>query len=282
MARLVPGLFSFLRMGEIAAVRRGRCMAGHPARARGDDVRITTTDILKCVGVAAFLIDHTGVFFDPAEPWWRLLGRVAAPIFFFLVGFARTRRVPWTWFILGTALTITVGAWFGWPILNILLNFALLRGVVLPAVERHVMPQPWRMALLALLCMVAVDATDVILEYGTEGWLWAFAGQAQRRALESGDPFRTRMRDALLAAASVTYIVREVHDYAFDGWQTAILVGLVILLALRFAQFRRSDSGIPAPQPIPAIVRFCGRASLEIYALTLFGMQILAYGIGMQ
>jgi hypothetical protein len=68
---------------------------------------VTTTDVLKCIGVASFLIDHTGVFFDPAEPWWRLFGRVAAPIFFFLVGFARSRRVPWTWLALGAALTVS-------------------------------------------------------------------------------------------------------------------------------------------------------------------------------
>src|SRR5215207_3097947 len=66
---------------------------------------VTTVDLFKFAGVLSFLVDHYGLFFDPEDNWWRLVGRIAAPIFFFLVGFARNRTVPLSWVLLGLALT---------------------------------------------------------------------------------------------------------------------------------------------------------------------------------
>ena len=57
-------------------------------------VPVTTTDLLKLAGLTLVLIDHYGLFFDPNADWWRVVGRGAAPVFFFLIGFARTRTVP--------------------------------------------------------------------------------------------------------------------------------------------------------------------------------------------
>src|SRR3712207_6715418 len=104
---------------------------------------VTTTDLWKLLGLLFVLVDHYGLFFVEDQTWWRLFGRIAAPIFFFLIGFARTRTVPWTWIAFGAALTVmgyvTLGG-LKQITLNILLNFALLRLVVLPAVERSVIP----------------------------------------------------------------------------------------------------------------------------------------------
>jgi hypothetical protein len=150
---------------------------------------VTTTDLLKLVGIVFVFVDHHGYFFDPANPWWRLFGRVAAPLFFFLVGFARTRRVPWTWLAFGIPLTainaLEAGSLAG-TMVNILINFAILRALVLPAVERHVMDRPLAVALLVGGCLPLIPVTDGPLEYGVEGWLWAFFGLAHRLALEEG------------------------------------------------------------------------------------------------
>ncbi len=148
---------------------------------------ISTTDVLKLVGIILAFVDHHGFFFDPENMWWRLFGRGAAPIFFFLIGFARTRRVPWTWFALGILLT-AINAWTAeslWgTMVNIMINFALLRALVLPSVERNVMQQPLAVALLMAGCVLLIPVTDGPLEYGTEGWLWSFLGLAQRLSVE--------------------------------------------------------------------------------------------------
>src|SRR3954447_328831 len=75
---------------------------------------VTTTDLWKLVGLVLVLIDHWGLLFAD-DPSWRVVGRAAAPIFFFFIGLARTRQVPWSWVILGLGLTagreLDLGHW---------------------------------------------------------------------------------------------------------------------------------------------------------------------------
>ena len=66
---------------------------------------VTTTDAWKLFAIVFVLVDHYGLFFDSDEMWWRLFGRLASPVFFFFIGFARTRTVPWTWVAFGLVLT---------------------------------------------------------------------------------------------------------------------------------------------------------------------------------
>lgn len=50
-------------------------------------------DALKVLALFLMIIDHVGVFYFPENDYFRALGRGAAPIFLFLVGFAPSNRV---------------------------------------------------------------------------------------------------------------------------------------------------------------------------------------------
>jgi hypothetical protein len=255
-------------------------IADAPASAR--ERPVTTTDVLKCVAILLVLVDHHGFFFDSANPWWRLFGRVAAPIFFFLIGFAQTRRVPWTWLALGAALTAIDALKverLADTMVNILINFALLRAVVLPLVERHVMPKPVAVALLVGICVPLFPFTEARLEYGTGGWLWAFLGLAHRLALQDGTRQAVWTRNGIAAAAATAYILREVHVLGFTGLQTALLFPLIGGLCAVLLHFRREALAWQPPAPVAAILRFGGRFTLEIYGGTLFVSHAVAYAI---
>lgn len=243
---------------------------------------VTTTDLWKFVGLVFVLVDHTGLFFDPDENWWRVFGRLAAPVFFFFIGFARSRKVPWTWLAFGAALTLSdYIAAEGIPgtTVNILLNFALLRWLVLPLFERWIMPYPWWVAVAVAFCLPLIQITDTVLEYGAEGWLWALFGLAHRRSLENPDQKAILTRMGIGAATATAYVLREIHDYEFAGLEAAVLVVIVAALALLLARFRREPLAWRPPEPLAAVMRFCGRYSLEIYAISLLAMQLSAYGI---
>jgi hypothetical protein len=238
---------------------------------------VTTTDVWKFLGVVFVLVDHYGFFFDNDQDWWRVFGRLAAPIFFFFVGFARTRRVPGRWLVLGVLLTVAE-AWtedFEKFDLNILLNFALVR-LALPVVEQRIMPFPGRTALLALGIILLIRPVQPVMEYGAEGWLWALFGLSHRLALESATPRALWTRNALAGLVAPVYMIAEIIDYEFRLTTGAALVLCVAALAAALVRFRRSDLRQQPPELVAALLRFTGRYSLEIYAITLFAFIIVA------
>ncbi len=74
----------------------------------GSPVRkpIDLTDWLKTFAILFVVVDHVGLFFIEDDEWWRVVGRMAAPIFFFLIGFSRRESVPINWIVLGIILTV--------------------------------------------------------------------------------------------------------------------------------------------------------------------------------
>jgi hypothetical protein len=117
-----------------------------------------------------------------------------------------------------------------------------------------------------------------VLEYGAEGWLWALFGLSHRLALEARHSHSRWVRDGLAAAAALVYTPKEILDHGFGGAEGALLVGLIAALALALTLFRRADLSQQPPEPLAAVLRFCGRYSLEI-AATLLAMLITAYAI---
>ena len=244
--------------------------------------RVGTTDWWKLAGLALVLADHYGMFFDPDTDGWRVVGRVAAPIFFFLIGFARTRTVPWSWIVLGLTLTAvdtwTTGEGPGKINLNILINFAWLR-LVRPMVAEHVLGRPWRVAATALFAAAMIVPVQQVLEYGAEGWLWALFGATQARALETGAAADQRTRDGVALFTAGIYAYKEIADYAFEGEDALALVPLVAGLAFLLTRFSRAESALQPPAAVVPAVRWCGRHSLEIYAISLLAMQLVGYAI---
>lgn len=240
---------------------------------------ITTTDLLKFAGLAFVLADHTGLFFAPDEEWWRVFGRAAAPIFFFLIGFARTSSVPFTWLVLGAALTALdayVSNGLDDVTLNILFNFALIR-LVMPKVETHVLTSRAGAPALALFCAAMIPLAAVILEYGAEGWLWALFGLVTREAIAKASPHARLQRNLVGAFCVAIYLIVEMRDFEFETVQTITLCVLIVMLGLVLASFRRADAPFQAPAPIAHAFRWMGRRSLEIYAVSLFAMQLAGY-----
>ena len=239
--------------------------------------RVTTTDLWKLAGLVFVLVDHWGLYFDPDQDWWRVVGRLAAPIFFFFIGFARSREVPWTWVVFGLILTAmetwTSGDGLGRINLNILINFAYIR-LLLPEVERRIMPHPARVALLAAAIVLLIRPVQPVLEYGAQGWLWALLGLAHRRALEGESALQ---RNLLAALAASVYVVKEVLDYEFELPQALVLALLVAALTFLATRFRRAALPWRPPSPLAAALKIAGQRSLEIYAISLFAMMVIAY-----
>ena len=168
--------------------------------------------------------------------WWSIFGRLAAPIFFFLLGFARTsdrsgpldlaRRRPYPARKLdsrldlgGTEHSLEFGT-----------HPHCTSPCTSPCGTRRVgrlLPPRLRTFLAAL------PITSVIVDYGSEGWLWALFGLCQRiyvdgrtivdvrgSAQNSAPPVRATENMALMRllaciVAALAYVWQEQREYSF-------------------------------------------------------------------
>ncbi len=257
---------------------------------------VDNTDWLKTAAIILVTVDHFGHFFMEDDRWWSVFGRLAAPTFFFLMGYAQRRTVPLHWIWLGVILTL-LNSWnahWAWVAPNILLSLALIR-IARPSAEVLMRRHGWAaFALLVCALIVMLPLAAKIVDYGAEGWLWALFGLYQRMyvdgrstpdvdgAAQSSAPPAHAMTEnvglmRLLACfvAAVVYIWQEQREYSFPQAHFAAFILGVGVLSLGLCLFRRGASRIQPPEALAGALRFIGRHTLEIYAIQLAGSELL-------
>jgi hypothetical protein len=257
---------------------------------------VDNTDWLKTAAIILVLVDHTGYFFIEDADWWSVFGRLAAPPFFFLLGYAKTRTVPLYWIWLGVILTLldSWNAGWTWVAPNILLSFALIR-IARPHIQIHMQGHSWAaFAILVSALFAVLPLAAKIVDYGAEGWLWALFGLYQRMYVDgrsANDVGGTAQSPAMPAhamtqnlglmrllacfVAAVVYVWREQMEFSFSQIQfTTFILGIGVL-SLSLCLFLRGPSRIQPPESIAGALRFIGRRTLEIYAIQLAGSELI-------
>ena len=257
---------------------------------------VDNTDWLKNAAIILVAVDHFGHFFMEDDRWWSVFGRLAAPTFFFLMGYAQTRTVPLRWIWLGVILTL-LESWnanWTWVAPNILLSFALIRSAR-PYVQSLLQRHGWAaFAFLVSALLAVLPIAAKIVDYGSEGWLWALFGLCQRMyvdgrsatgvdgpAQSSAPPAPAMKENAglmrLLAcfAAVVVYVWQEQREYSFPQIHFAAFLFGIGVWSASLCLFLRGPSRIQPPEAIAGVLRFIGRHTLEIYAIQLAGSELL-------
>lgn len=240
------------------------------------------------------MLDHFGHFFMDDDLWWGVVGRLAAPTFFFLLGYGETRTVPLRWVFLGLVLTL-LNSWnagWDWVEANILLSLALTR-LARPHVKVLVDRGGWIGFGLLVAALVAMQpiAGDIV-DYGAEGWLWALFGLCQRIAVDRtsamdepaggsrarpkpipSDPALMGLVAGMIAV--VFYIHQEQDEFDFPLVHLMVFIAGIGLLSACLVLFRRGPSRIQPPEVLVGPLRFVGRHTLELYAIQLAGFELL-------
>jgi len=257
---------------------------------------VDNTDWLKTAAIILVVVDHIGYFFIEDDQWWSVFGRLAAPTFFFLMGYTQTRTVPLHWIWLGVILTL-LDSWnadWTWVAPNILLSFALIR-IARPYVQILVQHHGWvAFALLVSILFAVLPIAAKIVDYGAVGWLWALFGLYQRMyvdgrsatdvggAAQSSAPPAHAMTEnvglmRLLACvvAAVIYVWQEQREFSFSQIHFAAFILGGGVLSLSLCLFLPGPSRIQPPECIASALRFIGRRTLEIYAIQLAGSELI-------
>ncbi len=227
--------------------------------------QLNSHDLIKAIAIILVIIDHTAEFLLENNPWCRLLGRGAAPLFFFLIGYSAKLRVRVSLVIYALILTFTGFLLFNHLWLNILVNFIFIYCFLnlFPPQLSH----KWTQISLYIGAILLHPVLSKYIEYGTTGFLIAYSARLlylQKPAGKYG-----------LGVSLFLYYLWQ--GYAFGFYQRQILLtglGLIcvaLYLAMVFYKFRP----IACPPRLRLPLLILSRYSLEIYFYQLFTLQLI-------
>jgi len=245
---------------------------------------LTSYDFLKALAIILMVADHIGFYFYPDDMWFRTFGRLSVPVWFFLIGYAKTRDIPrlvWVWAGLAVLSSLVAGQYL-FP-LNILFTLMAARWLIDAVMARAGPGRALRsyetLAGMFFILLLLSFPTGFFIEYGSLAGMFAMYGYMMRRRkeLELG----TRPVLAFVVAAAFSYIVIQgLLLPSLSGAQALTLIAGMALICAVLAFFRpltfpRLTSALPFP--LMGLIKLMGRRTMEIYVLHL----VLLRAVGM-
>ena len=230
---------------------------------------LTSYDLLKTVALLLMVVDHAGYYLLPDMAELRWVGRMAAPIWLFLIGFARSRSLPWTLFagagVLQSVKLLTNVPF--WPV-DILFTIVLIRLVLDPVMRLMARGRMHMVFVMAVLLVLAVPSYFGVM-YGTLGLMFSMFGAMVRQGYARG---------TLIGFGGVTafaYAAVAMIAIPFSLLQTQFLMLAVggLLAGLCFFQPRIYDN---CPKGLAFLLKIGGRHSLVFYVVHLILFMTLA------
>ena len=241
---------------------------------------ITSYDVLKTFAVIIMIVDHIGAYFFPDALWWRAVGRIGFPVWFFLVGHASGRDLP-SKLLIGAGVLTIGNAVSGMPIfpLNALVTIALIR-VLIDPVMRIALKSERHLWVVSFLLMILAIPSGILCEYGTMALITAMFGYMVRHREEINNE---QLIFKFMIFALALFLILQQIDFGFTPLQFLIMAvgtGLVRLSLYRFES--KVYPGVTKRLPLALIFLFQlgGRRTLEIYVLHLLAFKALAVILG--
>lgn len=244
-------------------------------------VNLTIYDFFKTVAVILMLVDHFGYYFYPDELWFRVIGRLCVPIWFFLIGFANSRDLSAKLWIGGIILVIA-NIPTGQSILplNILFTMIFVRLVLDHIMAHAVKGQNEFWAMNVMLILLAVPSFYVT-EYGTQAIIMAMYGWLIRH--RNDESLLPNMLLHHSAFALISFVVIQTLIFGFNDPQLmALQIGIFAVMGMLYffkpAEFPALTKKLPAP--VIFFFKLGGRKTLEIYVFHLVLFKALSIPLG--
>jgi hypothetical protein len=216
------------------------------------------------------LCDHIGAFFFPEQTWWRVIGRMGFPAWFFLAGYSRGREISQTLWI-GAAMVIFGNFVFGQYMFpaNALVSFICIR-LFIAHFYKHIFARLEFLLYATVICLILSIPTNFIFEYGTLVFLLAMFGYAVRNKDTLNINKEITFVFSFVVMMSVVAI--QIITFRFNQAQSiACLVEMavigIILYNFKSCEYLTLTEKIPSA--VTKAIQWGGRYTLEIYVIHL-------------
>lgn len=172
----------------------------------------TAFDAMKFFAVFSMTTDHIGAYFFPDEYLLlRATGRIAIPVWFFLVGYSRSRDIGkelWLYAI----LLIPIHVWVAQPIFptNALITVILCRLALNFCTDKGVFPRYIPQLIAGSFCLLFI--TEAAFEYGATAFLFTLLGRCVRESIMIH-------RKVLVVSAYSMFIFMQYFGFDFTAWE---------------------------------------------------------------
>lgn len=241
------------------------------ANTRAYGTKVTSYDVIKTIAILTMVIDHIGFYFFPEMSWFRVFGRVSAPMWFFIAGYNLTSSKEKDIWLLGGLLMLfglIVEGQVLFPV-NVLITIAIMRFILRKITVHYGQGSDDRVYYVTLsLAVVYFLILGAIMDYGTMGLLWMFSSWLQRHRAD-GYGFRV-----MLVLTGIVYISFEAYLFHFTYLQSlvmGVLVAGTVLMLWHFKPKQLTFSNV--------LLRFCGRNSHYIYILHVMLFKVAALAL---
>jgi hypothetical protein len=243
---------------------------------------LTSYDFLKTAALLLMIVDHVGCYFFPDDLWWRAVGRLSAPFWLFLIGYAQTRDLsPKLWIGAGILL---LSSFFISPAffpVNILVTIILIR-LELDKLATYMFSETSRIIMIWVVLAAAAVPSFFLLDYGTPGLLIALFGYMLRHRGENPRLNKQSIENFGLATMAL-YVFLAAFWYGFDQVQILfIMLGSMGVFWVLYNFQPRTYPDLALPAPIAGLIKLCGRRTLEFYVSHLLVFKILACLMGVE
>lgn len=245
---------------------------------------VTSYDVLKTLAVLLMIVDHLGAYFFPEQDWFRAVGRLCVPMWFFLIGYARTRDIPFTmWF--GALILLFANFMVGLPVLgaNVLVTMIIVR-IVLDYTAKFHLSSLYKMVGISIFLVILSFPTMFLTEYGSVGLMLALAGYFVRNSdhvkqMGWSEDFPLKY----MIFSILIFIVQQQLDFGFSVNVFTFVAGgsiLVGMVLMRFKPVELTKVSQSLPGFAVSFLQLFGRRTLEIYVLHLILFKSLALYLG--
>ncbi len=219
---------------------------------------VNTHDLVKVLATIVMIIDHIGLYFADNSDWFRIVGRLAAPLFFMLVGASGAYHqkkdiIIYAFVLMGFQYYLKGFI----PLLNILFNFIIIK-YLLNKFDFAKLNEIAIYLLIMFLSLANIFLFDIV-EYGTLGLLFAIYPALLRK--------KHPLADTWLLITVLFYGLMCFSAYNETQYHQALVVAVFtsMFLICKFYSFKKL-------QIKNRFILLISRYSLPIYVwhLTLF------------
>ncbi len=233
-------------------------------------VYLTSYDFLKAAALILMIIDHIGFYFFPEEEWFRVIGRFCVPIWFFLIGYARSRDLS-TPIWAGLLILVWFNIMSGMAVfpLNVLFTIIVIRMFIDWVADRIFKDVEWTVYLSISLVFLAVF-TILFFEYGTVSFFFAILGYAVRHRE------KINWKDyGLYVYTLFSFMIFSIYTELSFGFGVIQLIVFaigtlfVLYVLLNFKRKIYKEYTKKIPQIFVLLIQIMGRHTLLLYVIHL-------------